>query len=683
MWALFAVAAALLALLSVVPGLLSALAIGVNSPALALSIAPSLSISLYALVGIALGALELRGIAATAFMLVIPIVFGIIGLAIRSRRHTPSSLAKGITWTGDFSTIAVYVAVALVVCTVFFVKNLDGPASYSQQSDNISHLSSIIEIALDGNYSLLSTASYPLAAMADGSAPFASTGFYPNGFHVLASFAVSLLGVSAPLAENATLLVFMAVIYPLSSFGLMWQLFGNERRTLLAGALATSAFASFPLGMLLFGPIYPNMAAFCCVPSVVLTFILAFNQSELSRINVSAAIAFLLSSIGTAALQPNAIFTAGVLLIPYCCHLTYKTIVAHGRSAARARAGVAALLVLIALIWVFLVYSPFMRNVTSFDWPALDDPVSGIGNTAFLELRVGLPQYVLAALVLIGLIRCLKSNDMRWAALAYLLAATLYYVGNSFDSGIKQLLTGFWYTDQWRTAANVALIGAPIAASGISAVLDALQSAAKKITSLRVNSAVMGSVSLVTCVAIAFAIFWPWDSLGTTGSQAAFGHISQSLDQLNRLGTLEGTNSYTEEERSFVEQVCETIPEGSTLINMPADGSVYAYLDGSLDLYYKTALKGGETSQSEDIRLALSNLDVDKSVRDAVRSTGASYVILLERNGFVDQGDLQYTLCCPYQKSHWTGMNLSDLDQARSLEIVLSEGNMRLYKINL
>ena len=114
---------------------------------------------------------------------------------------------------------------------------------------------------------------------------------------------------------------------------------------------------------------------------------------------------------------------------------------------------------------------------------------------------------------------------------------------------------------------------------------------------------------------------------------------------------------------------------------MPYDGSVYAHLDGSIDTYYKTTLNGGETEDSELIRLHLDELDSNIGVQHAVEQSGATYVLLLERNGFDDQGNTQWSLCASYRKSDWTGISAEKLDEVNSLEPVLQEGNMRLYRI--
>ena len=680
MWPLFLLSVFALITLVLLPGMLVSIGLGTKHASLTFSLAPAISFALYAAVGVSLGALGIYGGVATAMVIALPLLFG-AGLAFLSAKRGNVRSLSG-QWheiKDDLPLLLLFVAVSAFVVTAFFLKSLDGPASYSQHSDNIAHLSHIIETAEDGNYSLFTTASYSLESMADGSAPIIGTGFYPNGFYILASFAVSLFGASAPLAENAAIFVFAGIVYPLACFGLMRSLFCNMRSTLLSGALATAAFASFPLALLTFGPLYPNMAAFCCVPAVVLSFILIFRSTG-TKERAGAITVFVLCSLGTASLQPNAIFTSGVLLIPFCCHEIYVATKSRSRKASFTALSVAAFLAVVIIIWFFMVYSPLMRSVTSFNWAALDNPISGIYNVLTLSLRLRAEQVLLAIFVITGLARLLASDELRWVALSYLLMAFLYYLGNSFNSELKQLATGFWYTDQWRTAASVAIIGAPVAAAGISSLFDWLRSQCQRWGGSPSKTG-FRAISALFITLILLIIFQPQRYLGNKESNSAFGSVSDSLDSLNHLGTLDGTNIYTEEEREFVTRAVQLMPEESLVINMPYDGSVYAHLDGSIDTYYKTTLNGGETEDSELIRLHLDELDRNIEVQHAVEQSGATYVLLLERNGFDDQGDSQWSLCASYRKADWTGISAEKLDEVNSLELVLQEGNMRLYRI--
>lgn len=85
----------------------------------------------------------------------------------------------------------------------------------------------------------------------------------------------------------------------------------------------------------------------------------------------------------------------------------------------------------------------------------------------------------------------------------------------------------------------------------------------------------------------------------------------------------------------------------------------------------------GNNANSDIIREQLDDIATNSSVQDAVKNLGAEYVLKL------DQGD-QYVRANPYLWSYreedWTGIDSID-DDTPGFEIVLSEGDMRLYRI--
>lgn len=110
------------------------------------------------------------------------------------------------------------------------------------------------------------------------------------------------------------------------------------------------------------------------------------------------------ASIGVAVLQPNGIFVAAVILVPY---LVWRApfVLARFERTERLSEGVPCLLVrffvvCVALVlWCCLYRSSAFHNVVSFGWPSLlsfqDAIVSGVD----LGLRFGSPQILLSLCV--------------------------------------------------------------------------------------------------------------------------------------------------------------------------------------------------------------------------------------------------------------------------------------------
>lgn len=684
-WLTFFEAVAVLVAIMYVPGALLGKGLGFAFSETVAS-APLLTTALLSLVGILLGALGVSGPVALPLLLACvfgacALVFLVAWVARKKARATNGSIGAVVAEpvSSQAALLLLYLLVSALVTGLIFLMALDGPASFSQQVDNSAHLALISEIAGDGNYSVLKTTHYPLGLVADGVAPMDSVGFYPNAFHVFASLVVSLFGASAPFGENVALFVFVAVVYASSFFGLMQRLWGRDKTLMLSGSLAVVSFAAFPLGMMWFGPIYPNVTAFCAVPAAAVLFMRLFEQRDRAG-RAMGLVCFVLGCWGLVALQPNASFTLAVFMAPFCGQRLHRFLLEkHPDSPRRATVGVLAFGAFVIALWMLIYQAPFMRGVVSFSWPALSSTVlDGVGNAVLLGFRLGIPQVLLAFLVFVGLVRALSHPGYAWMGISFLVMMTLYFVGNTFDGEIKNILTGFWYTDQWRTSACCAIIGAPLAALGIDTCSFGVSRLLSEGYGRRVSQIALGCV---VAASIGLLLMSPWEDAARDGRVAgtsAFSAIASDLREENRLSE---DKVYTPEERDFVKRASEVVGD-SLVVNMPFDGSVWAYLDGSINAYYRSYSQSGETGDSVLIRTRLSHLDEDEELRDELRSIGASYVLQLELNGYNDDEVHPWSLHGEYNASDWVGFT-EGLDNVSSLEPVLSEGDMRLYRIVL
>jgi hypothetical protein len=137
---------------------------------------------------------------------------------------------------------------------------------------------------------------------------------------------------------------------------------------------------------------------------------------------------------------------------------------------------------------------------------------------------------------------------------------------------------------------------------------------------------------------------------------------------------------YAEEESSFVEKAKQIVGSDELVINVPEDGSAFSYpIDGLRTYYRVTRTYGGdsETAESKQIRTGLYKIASDDSVKQAVKAVGARYVLQL------DQGEPE--AISPHFFTYETGEVWQGIDSIRDdtpgFEVVLSEGDMRLYKI--
>ena len=137
---------------------------------------------------------------------------------------------------------------------------------------------------------------------------------------------------------------------------------------------------------------------------------------------------------------------------------------------------------------------------------------------------------------------------------------------------------------------------------------------------------------------------------------------------------------YDAEERAFVREVKKVVPDDALVLNVPDDGSAFAYGTDELRVYYRylrTYGEENETQESKAIRTGLNELASNEDVRSAVEHVGAEYLLLLDRKGVPGERRFLFT----YEDGEkWNGVE-SVQDDTPGFEVVLSRDDMRLYRI--
>lgn len=178
------------------------------------------------------------------------------------------------------------------------------------------------------------------------------------------------------------------------------------------------------------------------------------------------------------------------------------------------------------------------------------------------------------------------------------------------------------------------------------------------------------------------------DSHFVASSGSAFGYMHALVAQGY---TMQEEQVYSAPEHEFVEKVKKAIPDGALVINQPHDGSVFAYgLDG-LNTYYRHIDLSTETPESLIVRSRLKDASNDEEVRRILDDLGASYVLQLdagegpsesEGSGSPEK-DGQSVWLLQTNEDNWgdfSGIN-QITDETPGFEVVLADGDMRLYKI--
>lgn len=494
MWFTFALALLVVAVLCYAPGYLVARLLG-GKRATSCVIAPVLSGALLAISGVVIYPLGLRGVVPLlgCVAVCVALIFGCVHL-LSGRFIRKLDLPEYVE--GKFLLVVGILTLGLFF--VIFHKAVRNPAWFLQSADNYAHLAYIIRSTQSGIYSMLHAAFYN-GAMPPIQAPFTDESFYPYAFHTIASVASSITGFSAPICENATWFLFVAVVYPTGIAALVQGIF-KKKSYLSSFIIASVVFANiaFPIRMVTVHGIFPNVIAFCCVPSCVYLFIAATGgMSEIVEERKSAGVStenpkvkereffvswvgmvlLVISLFGLMSMQPNADFFWAVLVFPYILFNYVPRIVeytAHKHGIKKKSRQLIFLVIAEVLVigvsvlaWYVVLNFSFMAPIVNFVWGITVDATTMIYYIVNFGLIIRLPLFFFTIAFWIGFIYCLIKKDYRWLNGAFLFCAVILICSLSDNLAIKRFFSGFWYTDPERTAAMVVFAAVPIVAAGI------------------------------------------------------------------------------------------------------------------------------------------------------------------------------------------------------------------------
>lgn len=692
MWGMFALAILAGAVSLYVPGALllrAARFAGTTS----FACAPLASIVLYVALGILYKPL---GVYASWLTVFVPVLlascalFAVVSILRRGSRvrggatlhdpRTESALSR--MRSSERAMLALYVVLGIAIAAVFFAVFLGDPEDFMQEYDNVHHLGTARSFVDSGVWS-------PFGAMPYGIGddvrinPLLDPGYYPTAWSSLVALVVSCLGVSVPLAANAVNFLFVAVVLPASMFLLMSVLFRGKPGIVAFGSVCTLGFSAFPWMFLLFGPLYPNAAAFAVMPLLAACFIEIFADGASGRSRIGFAALFCLGVLCCAFTQPNAVFTAAVFLAPFCVVQVVRLagvlcVTKPRRRLIQVAVGTFVCLLIFA-VWYALNKAPFLQSAVSHSWPATASRSQALLDGLSLGFRAMGTQVILAALVIIGSLYALRERRYLWIACSYALSVLMYVVSASSDGPLQHLVAGFWYTDSYRMAAMAALFAIPLASLGLWVVANACKKALLRIA-VRLGRRCATIVCSGAVVAAFFlgnyypALTMPLRDSGAFALGSTVSGLRLASDE--RVPTV-----YDARERDFVREAERVIPADALVINVPDDGSAFAYGVDELRVYYRylrTYGEDNETRESRAIRTGLSEIASNDEVRSAVESIGAEYLLLLDRKGSPGERRFLFT----YEEGRkWTGVE-SVRDDTPGFEVVLSDDDMRLYRID-
>lgn len=696
MWDSFALSVAVLLVGMYVPGYLLLEPFGVRKLE-RLICAPAVSIAVLSLLAIAytwLGVFQTGALLLASLLCIALVVFaGTLAVRKAKGRLDETKGARGggrlnlpVRLGTDARILLLYLGVALVIGIRFFIIPLDGADSFVQDSDNSWHLSLIRSFVDSGNMSTLDTNLFHDLDGRELTIMPTNGSFYPAAWHELAAILTSLFGVPVSLAANALNFVLLVFVFPPAAFLFLREVFDGDTRKVAFGSAVSLAFVSFPWGMLIpaSGPLYPLLLGMCFVPlmgALVVGVVRAKGTLEKMKRIVLMCVVAVVMALG----HPSALFTAVLIMAPYCTYAVFKAVkirvdssgIPHGGAIAVASGFAFALAVL--LLWAIAFKLPFLQSTVTFNWASYASPGEEIVNILTLELKRPASQICLSILVFLGVVRALRDRRFAWMVVSYVLSCVFLFVSATSEGFLKSFLTGFWYTDTYRLAANVAFVGIPLATLGLwwstNLVCKAASLWIQKVSERRIQRIAAAVVSIVFVVVNYYSDFSADTAEGDT---VAFGDVEASLTSGNYKTR---NNLYDAAEIEFAKAVAESVDPDDLIYNNADDGSPFSYAFEGLNLCYRRSaaeLLKSESEPSELLRLHLSEFASDSEVQDVVEEAGIKYVLILDLGGEPLDERCYYGY---YTMDKWSGMNPID-DDTPGFRVVLSEGDMRLYEID-
>lgn len=432
--------------------------------------------------------------------------------------------------------------------------------------------------------------------------------------------------------------------------------------------------------IIFFGPLYPNMSAFCLIPATAATFLLVFQPGCSRQQRIGLVVVFFSALLSLALAQPNAVFTLAVLLAPFCIWQASRiplSMKCKEKSCVVMRILFGAIaLAIIYTIWMACYNAPFLASVVQHTWLPYADRLEAFEDALVVGFMAEGSQIVLAGLIIIGAAWTLWHRRYLWLSFSYAFACLIFVVNGYSDGPLKHIFGGFWYTDPWRCGAMASLVGIFLAAVGLYAcwcgIIMLVEKARKGSVPLPVSTAI------AACLALFAVLGSTFPGIPAPGSQTGAIAFRSVLSGLHTGASV--ASVYDDAEQAFVQQVKHMVPSEALIINVPDDGSAFAFAADDLRTYFRHTRDYDvprETMESRTIRDNLCEIAAREDVRKAVSAIDGQYVLQL------DQGEpyvVSPHLFTYGEGEQWRGID-SIRDDTPGFEVVLAEGDMRLYKI--
>lgn len=545
------------------------------------------------------------------------------------------------TWTAWLPFVSVAIAVCLIAPRL--ADAFGQPGNISQTFDNVYHLNSVRHMVDTGFIA-------PLRQIVPG--------FYPSLWHALPATIVMLSGSDIPTAINMVSIVLGAVVWPVGCVWLTRQITGDSAATFIAGPLS-AAFAAFPLLMLDFGVLYPNVLSISLLPAGLAALIAVCGLGTGTRPPPATRWGLLLATVAAIALaHPStlmAFFAIGIWPAAWSGVRWFAQ--------ARARRAGPGLVVAVAGAWLaglaaaaLLLFYARPTRAQAFWPPTMSAPEA---MTQFvLNGPVLRPwEITVSVLVLLGVIVIIVWQRGRlWLVLSWLTIGSLYVICASFpESTLRYRLTGTWYSDLYRIAALAPTVALPLAAVAFAALVGW---SARLLTARQGGRRALGTQAAVAGAGVAAIVvltqFAPALQVATASARGVYAMTDESW-------------LLTPDERALIDRLPDHVSPDEVIFGSPWTGTSlsYALADRRVLTYH---IFQELDRDMEAIAVGLNRAETGSAVCGAVERTNARWVL--------DFGDREV------HGSEHPYPGLQRLDESDAVELVDSQGpDAKLYRV--
>lgn len=441
-----------------------------------------------------------------------------------------------------------------------------------------------------------------------------ATYYYPASYHLLESLVYRLSGASVPAVLNASLVVLVGAVLPLATVAVV-RITSGSAPWAAAAALASTAFQIFPYDLLGASQLIPYCAGLAALGGFLALYVAAIHHGHIPISAVTAV-----AAVGILSVHNSAAFVAALFAAAYLVHVCYNT--GAVRTSLIRTAGIASGALLLGEQAVRGAVAATGSVVGTSVLPETETPAQALGEAFFLGHNAWWPQMTLALLSLAGGLLLLRRSSWRWFVVAHGLLVTLAMITQTLPYPWAKLITAPWWNDRERVHAALGLGIALTAGYSLQAACRVFALGLYRLTRRPValrRFAVTRAGRIAYATAGSLLVLMPYFKI-------THGYLPRNIERV-RVGFDDRVLS--DQQRSALAALGQIIPRGATVLNDPADGSVWLYALTGVHPQFGHY----DSSASPETGLLLnqlSQLDTNRQVQHALAGNGTLYVLTRE-----------------------------------------------------